>query len=178
MKTLEKRYGKEREMRRFPVTLSNGEDVKLLPGRQNVLVKKVLADFCALYTPAGHVLFVSGTKEKCSYLDSDALTKLGLSIEEHEKMPDIVVHHLEKNWLFLIEAVTSHGPISPKRRQELKGLFVGSNAGIIYVTAFPNRRTMTKYFDDITWGTEAWFAESPTHLLHFNGKRSLSPYEE
>jgi len=46
------------------------------------------------------------------------------------------------------------------------------------VTAFPDRRTMMKYFDDISWETEAWFAESPTHLLHFNGKRFLGPYED
>ena len=178
VKTLEKRYGKEREMQRIPVGLSNGEDIKILPGRQNVLVKKVTADFCSLYTPAGRVLYVSDTEEKWSYLDSDALMELGLTIEEREKMPDIVVHHLEKNWLFLIEAVGSHGPVNPKRRQELKELFAGSKAGIVYVTAFLDRRTMMKYFDDIAWETVVWIAESPTHLLHFNGKRFLGPYED
>ena len=156
--------------------LSNGEEIKFLPGMQNVLVKKVLADFCALYTPGGHVLYVGGTKAKWSYLDSDAPADLGLVIEACEKMPDIVVHHLKKNWLFLIEAVPSHGPISSERRQELKELFAGSKAGIIYVTAFLNRRAMIKYFDDISWETEAWFAESPAHLMHLNGDRFLGPY--
>ncbi len=178
VKTLEKRYGKEREMRRIPVALSNGKDIKLLMGRQNVLVKKVIADFCPLYSPAGHVLYVSGTEKKWSYLDSDALTELGLAIEEHGKMPDIVVHHREKNWLFLIEAVINRGPISPKRRQELKELFAGSKSGIVYVTAFLDRRAMMKYFDDIAWKTEVWIAESPTHLIHFNGKQLLGPYED
>jgi hypothetical protein len=115
--------------------------------------------------------------EKWSYLDSDALAELGLTIEAYEKMPDIVVHHLEKNWLFLIEAVGGHKPISPKRRQELKELFVGAKAGIIYVTAFLDRRAMMKYFDDISWETDVWIAESPTHLIHFNGKRLLGPYD-
>jgi hypothetical protein len=178
-KTLETRYGKEREMQRTPVALSNGKEIKRLSGRQSVLVKKVIADFCSLYTPAGHVLYVSDTKGKWSYYDSDSLAELGLTSEEHEKMPDIVVHHLEKNWLFLIEAVTtSHGPVSPKRRQELRELFAGSKAGIVYVTAFPDRRTMMKYFDDISWETEVWIAESPTHLIHFNGKRLLGPYDD
>jgi hypothetical protein len=178
VKTLEKRFGKERKMPRISVSLSNGEDIKLLPGRQNVLVKKVIGDFCSLYTPAGHVLYVSDTEEKWSYLDSDALTELGLTIEEYGKMPDIVVHDLEKNWLFLIEAVISRGPVSPKRRQELKELFAGSKVGIIYVTAFLDRRTMIKYLDDIAWETEVWIAESPTHLIHFNGARLLGPYED
>jgi type II restriction enzyme len=177
-KTLEKRYGKERDMLRVPVVLSNGEEIKHLPGRQNVLVKKVIADFCSLYTPGGRVLYVSDTEEKWSYLDFDALTELGLAIEEHGKMPDVVVHHREKNRLFLIEAVSSHGPVSPKRRQELKELFAGSKAGIVYVTAFLDRRTKMKYFEEISWETEVWIAESPTHLIHFNGKRFLGPYED
>ncbi|MCK9418766.1 MAG: type II restriction endonuclease [Nitrospirae bacterium] len=178
MKTLEKRHGKEREMRQIPVALSNGKEIKLLPGRQNVLVKKVLDNLCSLYTPAGRVLYVSDTKEKWSYFDPNALRAIGVEIEEHGKMPDVVVHHVEKDWLVLIEAVTSHGPVNPKRRQELKELFAGAKIGLVFVTAFLERRAMIKYLNDISWETEAWFAESPTHLLHFNGKRFLGPYED
>ena len=178
MKTLEKRFGKEREMPRIPVTLSNGEQIKLLPGRQNVLIKKVLDDLCSLYTPTGRVLYVSDPKEKWAYFDTDALSMLGVEIEEHGKMPDVVVHHVKKNWLVLIEAVTSHGPVNPKRRRELKELFAGSKIGLVFVTAFLERRAMIKYLNDISWETEAWVAESPTHLIHFNGERFLGPYDD
>jgi hypothetical protein len=178
MKTLEKHCVKERAMRRIPVTLSNGNEITLLPGKQNMLIKKVLDDLCSLYTPAGRVLYVSDTKERWAYFDTDALRAIGVEIEEHGKMPDVVVHHVEKDWLVLIEAVTSHGPVNPKRRQELKELFAGSKIGLVFVTAFLERRSMLKYLNDISWETEAWFAESPTHLLHFNGKRFLGPYTE
>ena len=30
---------------------------------------------------------------------------------------------------------------------------------------------------DLSWETEVWVAESPTHLIHFNGERFLGPYE-
>jgi hypothetical protein len=103
---------------------------------------------------------------------------LGLEIEEHGKMPDVAVHHTEKNWLVLIEAVTSHGPVNPKRRRELKELFSRSTAGLVFVTAFLDRRAMLKYLNDISWETEVWVADSPTHLIHFNGERFLGPYEE
>jgi hypothetical protein len=93
-------------------------------------------------------------------------------------MPDIVVHYTDKNWLVLIEAVTSHGPVNPKRRRELKALFSGSAAGLVFVTSFLGRRDMLKYLNDISWETEVWIAESPTHLIHFNGERFLGPYEE
>ncbi len=177
-KTLEKRYGKERKMQRIPVTLSDGKAIKYLPGRQRVLVKKVIGDFCALYAQGGRILCVNDVDGKWSYLDSDALTDLGITFEEYGKLPDIVVHQSEKNRLFLIEAADSHGPISAKRRQELKELFLGSKADIIFVTAFLNRRAMIKYFDAISWKTDVWIAESPTHLIHLHGKRLFGPYQD
>jgi hypothetical protein len=87
-------------------------------------------------------------------------------------LPDL---KLNDSW---IEAVTSHGPVNPKRRKELKELFAGSKVGLVYVTAFLDRRTMMKYLDDISWETEVWIADSPTHLIHFNGERFLGPYED
>lgn len=177
VESLKKRYAKERDMLRIPVTLLNGRKIKLSPGGQNVLVKKIIDDFCPLFTPAGNVIYVGDTEMKWAYFDPDALSALGVTIEQHGKMPDVVVHYKNKNWLLLIEAVTSHGPVDPKRRQELKTLFAGSKAGLVYVTAFLDRKTMLKYHAEISWETEIWIAETPTHLIHLNGERFLGPYD-
>jgi BsuBI/PstI restriction endonuclease domain len=32
--------------------------------------------------------------------------------------------------------------------------------------------------DEISWETEVWVADSPAHLIHFNGERFLGPYPE
>lgn len=168
----------ERDMERIPVTLANGQALSLLPGGQNPLVKKIIDDFCAIFTPGGRIAYVGDTGEKWAYFDAVILQELGVKIEEHGKMPDVVVYHVEKNWLVLIEAVTSHGPVNPKRHQELKSLFAGSKAGLVFVTAVHDRRKMVKYLDDISWETEVWVAESPTQLIHFNGERFLGPYEK
>ena len=178
VETLKKIYARERDIRRIPVKLTNGHEIRLSPGGQNVLVKKIIDDFCSFFTPGGHLIYVGDTQKKWAYLDRNALEALGVEIEEHGKMPDIVVHYVKRNWLILIEAVTSHGPVNPKRRQELQELFAKSKAGLVYVTAFLDRRTMIKYIDDISWGTEVWIAEAPTHLIHFNGERFLGPYED
>lgn len=176
--TLKGMYERRREMLRIPVTLANGAEIRLSPGGQNVLVKKIIDDFCPLFTPGAKVIYVGDTQKKWAYFDPNALSVLGIEIEEHGKMPDVVVHYIEKNWLVLIEAVTSHGPVNPKRRRELNDLFADSNAGLVYVTAFLYRRTMMRYLDEISWETEVWIAESPTHLIHFNGERFLGPYDE
>ena len=90
-------------------------------------------------------------------------------------MPDVLVHFTKQNWLVLIEAVMSHGPVSPKRLTELKTLFAGSEAGLVFVTAFLNRRAM-KCLGEMAWETEVWVADSPDHMIHFNGERFLGPY--
>jgi hypothetical protein len=99
-----------------------------------------------------------------------------VAVEAHGKMPDVVLHFTEKNWLLLVESVTSHGPVDGKRHAELARLFAGSRAGLVYVTAFPNRAVMGRYLDQIAWETEVWVADAPSHLIHFNGERFLGPH--
>ncbi len=164
-------------MARIPLRLSLGTKITLSPGGQNVLVKQIVEDFCPRFTPAAKPVYVGDTAEKWAYFDEDALKTLGVTVEIHGKMPDVVVHHQAKGWLVLVEAVTSHGPVNPKRRQELKRLFKGSKAGLVFVTAFSTKRDLTKYLGDIAWETEVWVAEAPSHLIHFNGERFLGPFE-
>ena len=151
---------------------------KFSPRTNRALLGAVIAKFCASWTPAGRVLYVGDTDTKFAYFDKSGLTKLGVHLEEHGKMPDVIIHYTKKNWLLLIEAVTSHGPVNPKRHQELKHLFAKSKAGLVYVTAFLTRKDMVAHLGQISWETEVWVAESPTHMIHFNGERFLGPYPD
>jgi adenine-specific DNA-methyltransferase len=169
-------HSREREMVLIPVTLPNGTKLKITAGGQNVLVKKIVEDFCPRFTPDGVVVYVGDTGDKQLHIESGYFEQLGVKIDEHGKIPDVVVHLPERNWLVLIEAVTSHGPIGLKRHNELKDLFKGARAGLVFVTSFLTRRAMTKYLADIAWETEVWVAEAPSHIIHFNGERFLGPY--
>ncbi len=173
---LRERYERERAMLRIPVKLSRAEGITLSPGGQNVLIKEVVEQFCSRFTPGGRVVYVGDSAEKWGYFDRELLESLGVEIEAHGKMPDVAVHMVDKNWLVLVEAVTSHGPVNPKRHIELKELFEGCKAGLVFVSAFPDRKTLTRYIGEIAWETDVWCAETPTHLIHFNGERFLGPY--
>lgn len=173
---LKSQYAAAREMQRIPVTLLNGAPVMLSPGGQNVLLKKVIENFCAYFTPGGQVLYVGDADTKWTVFERRAFEGLGVVIDEHGKMPDLVVLLPDKNWLVLVEAASSHGPVDSKRRGELGTLFSGSKAGLVYVSCFPSREEMRKYVVDIAWETEVWCADNPTHLIHFNGERFLGPY--
>ncbi len=174
---LKAEYERARELNRIPVTLPDGSLFTLSPGGQNVLIKQMIEDFCSYYTPGGHVLYVGDADEKWMVFEREALTALGVEVDSHGKMPDLVVHMPDRDWLVLLEAASSHGPVDAKRRGELESLFAGSTAGLVYVSCFPSREEMRKYLQQIAWETEVWCGDNPTHLIHFNGERFLGPYD-
>jgi len=123
------------------------------------------------------LVYVGDTGKKWGYFDAVLLAKLGVVVDIHGKMPDVVLYHPQRNWLMLVEAVTSHGPVDSKRHAELKRLFAGATAGLVFVTAFPNQSAMKRRAGDIAWETEVWVADAPSHLIHFDGERFLGPYD-
>lgn len=171
-------HAKERDMTKVPLTLSDGRTFKMAAGSHSELIKDIVEGFCERYIPGGVVLYVddTGPKQKGEAIDY-LKTTLGIVLDEHGKTPDVIVHDRNRNWIVLIEAVTSSGTIDVKRHKELSDLFKKPGIGLIFVTAFPDRETFSKYISDIDWETEVWIAQFPTHIIHFNGERFLGPYE-
>jgi hypothetical protein len=174
--TLAARYANERQQSLIPVNIAPGKKISLSPGEHSELIRAIIEDFAARFAPGSVLIYTGDTGEKWSYFDAPALAQLGVNVDAHGKMPDVVLHYPKRNWLLLVESVTSHGPVDGKRHAELAKLFAGSTAGLVYVTAFPNRAIMSRYLGEIAWETEVWVADAPSHLIHFNGERFLGPY--
>lgn len=167
----------ERRMAKIPVRMPSNEIAYINPGGQNKLIKSMVEEFCPRFAPGGQVLYIGDADSKTSNYNKELLSSLGINLDMHGKMPDLVVYQKDKNWLFLMEAVTTHGPVNPLRKKNLESLFGGSQAGIVYVSCFPNRQVLRSHLMDIAWETEVWLESDPTHMIHFNGSRFMGPYE-
>ena len=174
---LEKAYNKRRDLRKVNLVLPSGETVQLSPGEHNALQIAVMEEFGPRFAPGSQLLYLGDTAKKQVVCLTRELERLNIRITEHDKLPDIVLHDAAKLWLFLVEAVTTHGPVNPKRHAELEVMLTDCPAGRVYVTAFLNRSDFRKYAADIAWETEVWIAETPDHMIHFNGPRFLGPYD-
>ena len=163
-------------MQKLPVKLATGETIRLSPGDHSELIKAIIGEFAPRFVPGGALIYAGDTGEKWGYFDKELLAKLGVELDGHGKMPDVVLYYPERGWLLLVESVTSHGPVDAKRHDELVRLFARSRAGLVFVTAFPSRAVMTRYLGEIAWETEVWVADAPSHLIHFNGARFLGPH--
>jgi len=175
--TLAAKYAKEREQNRIPLQIAEGKKITLSPGEHSELIRAIIKEFGPRFAPGSVLIYAGDTGDKWGYFDAPLLSSLGINVDSHGKMPDVVLYDADRNWLLLVEAVTSHGPVDGKRHAELAHLFAGARAGLVYVTAFPSRAAMTRYLGDIAWETEVWVAEAPSHLIHFDGERFLGPYD-
>lgn len=170
-----KQYNKSRKATLIPVKLSNGKVIKLSAGKHNIVQAAIISLFAPRFALNSNVIYIGDTALKDLYMDKVLLKKLKIPIDKHSKLPDILIYNADKNWIYLIEAVTSHGPVSPKRVIELEILLKDCNSARIYVSAFPDFSEFKKHTTNIAWETEVWIAEFPEHLIHFNGDRFFGP---
>jgi hypothetical protein len=173
--SLQEKYQQKRSFQRIPVTYQ-GREFTLSAGAHNRLQSDVILGFAPRFAPGSKLVYLGDAARKRLIVDEATFKILGLPVPDHDKLPDVILFDDTRNWLFLIEAVISHGAVSPKRYFELEKVFGDCAAGRIYVTAFSNATTFRRFVAEIAWETEVWIAESPDHLIHFNGDRFLGPH--
>jgi type II restriction enzyme len=166
-----------RDMARVPVILPGGNRLTLSAGGQNTLIKAMVEEFCPRFIPGGEVLFIDDTDKALRDKAAPVLKSLNIIIPTHGKAPDLIVWNRDRNWLFLMEACSSHGPIDVTRKREIANLFGDAKCPLVLVSCFPDRATMRKYLADLAWETEAWCADTPDHMIHLDGERFLGPYD-
>lgn len=173
--SLQEKYNKSRNMHMIPVKLANGNELLFSPGKHNKVQIAIIKEFASRFAHGSELLYVGDTANKDLFIDKETLNAIGIPITEHSKLPDVVLYDKQNKWLFLIEAVTSHGPVSPKRILELEIFLKDCKAGKVYISAFPDFKEFKKHTSDIAWETEVWLVDSPDHMIHFNGDRFMGP---
>ena len=176
-KTLADKLSVTRQLPMLPVRLPSGLSLEFTPGKHNELQKAIIEEFLPRYGYGAEMLYVGDTANKFLFLEKEKLDALNFFELAHGELPDIIAFSQQKNWLYLIEAVHSSGPISDIRLLELKKLTTECTADIIYITAFLTKDTFRKFSNQIAWETEVWIAQAPDHLIHFDGEKFLGAFK-
>ena len=172
--TLQEKYDKTKKENSVSLQLPDGSaTLSLSSGKHNVLQKDVIEKLLPRFFPKAEVIYLGDTAHKQLMKNEEKLKELNVPITQHDKLPDIVLYDKVRDALVLIEAVTSHGPVTHKRYVELEEVLSGCKVRKIYVSAFPNIATYKKYVDEVAWETEIWIADKPNHMIHYNGDKFL-----
>jgi hypothetical protein len=143
----------------------------LSPGAHSRLIKDACEIFAPAYIPGVEPLYISDTRNKMLYFDSNLSSMLNLVLDEHDKLPDVILYRRSMNIVYIIEAVTSVGPISESRKKEILGILTKRGPltfGVVYITAFPDRRAFRRFAADIAWETKVWIAAEQFGIIHFD----------
>lgn len=173
VKLLNEELERKRDLEKIPVKLPSGIDIQLSAGEHNVLQKHIVEEFLPRFGMGAEVLYIGDTSDKYLHKDEEALEEIGFFTLEHEELPDVVAYSKEKNLLFLIEAVHSTGPMDEIRVMKLKKQLEKCTATLIFVTTFLDKKEFKKWAADIAWESEVWIADTPEHMIHFNGYKFL-----
>lgn len=165
-----------RNLTKIPVKLPNGKPLELSPGEHNVLQKAIIEEFLPRFGADCEVFYIGDTSNKILHIEEGELKKLKFFELSHDELPDIIAFSRKNNWLYLIEAVHSSGPMSETRVLELKKMLKDCKSELIFVTGFLTRADFKKWMLEVAWETEVWIADNPDHLVHFNGHKFLGAY--
>lgn len=176
---LKEELERRRNLAKVAVTLPEGKTINLSYGEHNNLQKAIIEKFLPLFGFGAEVLYVGDTADKFLHLDKETLESLNFFPLEHEELPDVIAYSREKNLLFLVEAYHSTGEWSEVRVRKVKRRLDESRctAAVVFFTAFENKNAFKQKAKDIAWETEVWIADSPEHLVHFNGFKFLEMHK-
>jgi hypothetical protein len=157
------------------VLFPSGETRRLKAGPSSVITKDVIEVFAPRFLGDPAVLFVSESGNKVVARDDKLATTIGLSIKADKDLPDIILVDLKpaQPLLVFVEVVATDGPISVRRKAALEKL--ATDAGfdlqhVAFVTAYLDRsqQSFKRTVDTLAWGTFAWFAGEPDHILELS----------
>ena len=145
--------------------------LSLSKGKHNELVRDILEIFVPSYIHHFSPVYVGDTRNKMLFVNQEICRKLNLELDEHDQLPDVIVYNDQTNILYVIESVTSVGPVNDTRKEEIKRLLTKRlkklNYGLVLITAFPDRKTFRKFVEEVAWGTKVWVAEEHFGIIHF-----------
>lgn len=163
--------GSDRLLVQFP----SGETRRMAPGPSSQLSKHVIEEFAPRFLQVPAVIFLSESKDKVVQRDDELAKSIGLNILADRNLPDIILADTgpEKPLLVFVEVVASDGPVSEARKRALLALTDAAGFAseqVTFVTAYFDRSAaqFKKTVDKLAWGSLAWFAAEPEHLVQFH----------
>jgi hypothetical protein len=155
-----------------PVTFPSGETRRMKPGPSSDITKAVVEVFAPRFLKDPAVLFLSESGNKVVARDEKLAKAIGLNIKADKDLPDTILVDLgpAHPLLVFVEVVATDGPINERRKASLIALAVAAGFSadhLVFVTAFLDRSqaAFRKTMPSLAWGTYAWFASEPGHLV-------------
>jgi len=154
------------------VVLPDGTVRSLEPGEASMILKGVIEQWAPARLADPVVLTISEPGEKIYTADSDILRQLKLTIDMSTLLPDALLVDIGTlpPQFWIVEAVSSDGPINETRKQALLKWAAKQSvpaSACRFLTAFGSRNAFPakRRLKDLARGTYAWYLDEPEQEL-------------
>jgi hypothetical protein len=155
-----------------PVTFPNGLTRNLAPGPSSIISRAVVEVFAPRFLEQPAVLWLSESGNKVVVQDDKLAAKLGLNIEPGKNLPDLIIADVggEHPLFVFVEVVATDGAMHQRRKAAMLALTDAagfSRDHVAFLTAYAHREAAgyRKTVSQLAWGSLAWFAAEPDHLV-------------
>jgi len=148
-----------------------GHFLELSAGKHSELTKQVVDIFAPAYIPGFEAVYISDTRNKMLFVNDELAGELNLELDEHDRLPDLILYRRSMNIIYPIEVVTSVGPFSESRKEEVRAILskrASIRYGVVCISAFPDRTILRRFIADIAWETKVWIAAEHYGIIHFD----------
>lgn len=150
----------------------DNKTIRLSYGKHNMLIKQITEVMIKDTFSEFEIFYMGDTKNKQVYINKNILKKLKFDIDVHDKLPDIMAYSHKPDKILVIESVTSVGAFENSRVQEIEELIKNKVKkkikDVIYITAFLDMKTFSKFSKIVAFGTKVWVAEKPDRIINYS----------
>lgn len=166
------------------VTFPNGETRQMAPGPSSLISRAVVEVFAPRFMADPVVLWLSESGNKVVARDDKLAARIGLKIEADKNLPDLILADLgpAEPILLFVEVVATDGAVTTRRKAAM--LEMTDAAGfdqkhVKFLTAYQDRGTggFKKTVESLAWGSMAWFASEPHHIIALHDGQDVPPRE-
>lgn len=164
------------------VTFPSGETRQMAPGPSSLISRAVVEVFAPRFMADPVVLWLSESGNKVVARDDKLAARIGLKIEADKNLPDLILADLgpAEPILLFVEVVATDGAVTARRKVAM--LEMTDAAGfdrdhVRFLTAYQDRGTggFKKTVQSLAWGSMAWFASEPHHIIALHDAADLPP---
>lgn len=162
------------------IKLPSGESRNMSAGLSSVITKQVVEIFAPEFLVMPAVIWISESGKKVVQHDDALARSIGLNIHPDLALPDIILADASDPLLLIfVEVVATDGPIDESRKKTLFELAKEtriSTKQLIFLTAYLDRNeaAFRRTVPRLAWGSFAWFASEPKHILALDGPEAGS----
>lgn len=144
----------------------SGKILKLSPGEHNLIQKIIIEELFPLSSHSCYLIYVGDTKNKNLFIEESLCENINLTIDSHEKLPDVIGFDTINKAVLIFEAVASSGPVDILRQKELVNIFKDCPYPLKAYSVFLHSKVYQKFSTNIAPGTAAIILESKSFISY------------